>query len=63
MKGWECYDRITRDHTTEVFQMGYNVARKPIGKVTNAPIASAPSKKIHPQVLIMLVMHGGRVNI
>ena len=41
--------------------MGYNVARKPIGMVTNAPIASAPDKEMNPPILIMLEIHGGQV--
>ena len=40
----------------------YNVARNPLGTVPNAPLASAPSKELHPPILRMLVMHGGQVN-
>ena len=37
--------RRTRDNMTEVWWMGYKVARNPIGTVTNAPLASALGKE------------------
>ena len=40
--------RITRDDRTEVLQMGDNVARKPIGMVLNAPLASDPVRNSNP---------------
>ena len=41
--------------------MRYNEARDPLETVPNAPLASAPGEEIHPLILSMLVMHGGRV--
>ena len=41
--------------------MGYNLSRNPIGVVANAPLASAPGKELHPQILSMLAIHGGQV--
>ena len=43
--------------------MGYNVAPNLIGMVSNAPLASAPGKELHPPVLSTLVIHGGQVKI
>ena len=41
--------------------MGDNVARKPIGMVHNAPLASAMGKELQPLILSTLVIHGGQV--
>ena len=41
----------TREDWTEVLQVGYNVARNPIGTVPNVPLASALGKEIHPLYL------------
>ena len=41
--------------------MGYNVERNPIGTVPNAPLASAPGKKLHPSILSTLAIHVGQV--
>ena len=54
---------ITRDDRTKVLWMGYNVARNPIGTLTNAPIASTPSKELHPPILSTLEIQGGQVKI
>ena len=40
--------RRTRDYQTEILWIRYNVSRNPIGTVPNAPLASAPSKELHP---------------
>ena len=40
---------------------GYKVTRNPLGTVPNKPLASAPGKELHPQILSMLAMHGGQV--
>ena len=42
--------------------MGYNVERKPIGMVPNAPLAYALEKEPHPPILSTLVIHRGQVN-
>ena len=55
-------DRITRYDHTEVLQMGYNVAHKPIGTVPNALLASALGNEHHPLILSTLAIHGGQVN-
>ena len=41
----------------------YKVAHDLLETVPNAPLASAPGKKIHPPTLRMLEMHGGQVKI
>ena len=41
--------------------MGYNVAHNLIGTLTNALLASAPGKEIHPQILRTLAIYGGQV--
>ena len=43
--------------------MGYNVARNPIGTVTNALLASDTGKELHPTILSTLTIHGGQVKI
>ena len=43
--------------------MGYNGARNPIGTVSNAPLASAPGKELHPPILSTLEINGGQVKI
>ena len=43
--------------------MGYNLVRNPIGTVSNAPLASAPGKELHPPILSTLEINGGQVKI
>ena len=49
--------RQARDDPTEVWWMGYNVARNPIGAVPNAPLASDPGKELHLPILITLAIY------
>ena len=41
--------------------MRYEVARNPLGTVTNAPLASDMVKELRPQKLIMLEINGFQV--
>ena len=41
--------------------MRYNVARNPIGTVSNAPPSSAMGKELHPPILSLLAIYGGHV--
>ena len=39
----------------------YNVERRPLGTLPDAPLTSAQGKELHPPILSMLAMHGGQV--
>ena len=54
--------RRTRDYQTEILRIRHNLARNPIGTVTNAPLDSAPGKQFHPPILSLIAMNGGQVN-
>ena len=43
--------------------MRYNVARKPLGKMHNAPLASDSGKELRHPILSMLAMYGVQVKI
>ena len=57
-EGGGLYDIRTRDVSKEFWWMRYNVARKLIGTVNNAPLASDPGKEPHTLILSMLAIHG-----